>query len=562
VKKHPVLFLLSALILLCFAASCRQSAYPQPQISTPAAYRGADQPYIPKNTGQSAAYGQVYWGQIVIDPVLKGYLNQATANNYNIRIAAETIFQAQAQLGVVRANQYPNVTAGASYNAGKLSANGTTPIPAGTNPTYHYSAANLMAGWELDFWGKYRRATDAAKAQLLATVEGYNLVRLTMLTEVASAYFTLRELDKEVEICKETVASRQTSYNLVKSREEGGVSNMLEVDQANGLLLGAQAVLTATEQQVEQQENYLCFLLGISPQDLKRGMDIDQQLVGINLPPGLPSTLLENRPDIRQAEAQLIAANAQIDVARAAFFPKIVLTGSGGTLSTPLSQLFTGVNNTWSFVPQLTQPIFNAGQIASQVRVTQSQQRQAVINYESTVQEAFREVSDSLIGYSKGRDFRLQEQQLTDTLYDQDRLSKMRYAGGVTSYLEVLDSERQYFDAELNLARAKLNEITYMVKLYKALGGGWQEGPDDLTPVKAGDPALPLNPSLVPAPGETPAASVIPTPEIAPSAAPTPSASPTAKPAPKETPKPAPKPSPKTEAASKEKITTIQKPAK
>jgi len=547
--KLQILFnLLLAGLFLLGISSCRQGAYPQPQVQVPATYRGADEKYIPQNPPSGSYYtlGRIYWGQVVQDPVLKEYLAKAMSDNYNVRLAAETILQAQAQLGVVRANQYPNVSAQASYTAGKVSANGQNIIPSGTAQTVQYSTLNLMAVWELDFWGRLRRATDAAKAQLLATEEGANEVRLTMLSEVASAYFTLRELDKEVDICQETVSSRQDSYHLVKSREEGGVSNMLEVDQAKGLLLGAQAVLTATRQQVVQQENYLCFLLGISPRDLKRGWDIDKQLVGVAVPPGLPSSLLENRPDIRQAEALLMAANAQIDVARAAFFPRIVLTGLGGTQSRPLSQLFSGPNNTWSFVPQLTQPIFNAGQIASQVKVTQSQQRQAVINYESIVQEAFREVSDSLVGFSMGKEFRLQEEQLTATLYDQDRLSKMRYTGGVTSYLEVLDSERQYFDAELNLARAKLNEVLYMVKLYKALGGGWQESPDP-------NFVLPKAPVV---PDSTLGASPLPVNKPVLSGKPAPAAAPTPEKAVS-----APKTAPNPHKTVKESYETVQKPA-
>ncbi|MCL5036880.1 MAG: efflux transporter outer membrane subunit [Chloroflexi bacterium] len=464
-------------ILLPLITSCKKTEYKRPDVQIPQSYRGSTEEGIPQ-PGPSASemsLGDFFWWDVLQDDVLKDMIRTALVQNYDVRLAAERIIEAQARIGVARSQQYPNVSGTANYQAGKVSTVGTTIVPPGVSPTSHSYTAAIGATFELDFWGRLSRATDAARAELLATEEARNTVLMTLVSEVATHYLTLRELDMELEISRNTLESRNESYRLVKSREEGGVGTMLDVDQSRTLVLSAQSVITVTEQKIAQEENYLSFLLGKNPEDIPRGKPLTEQLGNMTVPPGLPSSLIESRPDIRQAEMKLIAANAQIDVARAAYFPQIILTGAGGTQSKQFSNLFTGPANTWSFVPQLTVPIFTAGGIRSQVEITKSQQRQLVIDYQRTVQNAFREVSDDLVGYSKMSLYRKQQEELTTTSADQSRLSNLRYVGGVTSYLEVLDTERQYFEAELSLARAQLQELLYLIKLYKALGGGWKQ---------------------------------------------------------------------------------------
>lgn len=460
-----------------FLTSCKSAPPPQPSVQVPESFRGVSESGLPKDTPSAepaVTFGKLYWGDFLTDPILQDLITTALVQNYDARQAAEKILEAQARLGITRAAQYPQVGAQANYQTGQTSTMGPTPVPAGYPNTGYSYTVGVQASYELDFWGKLRKSTQAARADLLATEEARNVVQTTLVSQVAAAYFTLRELDLELDICQKTLDSRQESYRLVKAREEGGVATMLDVDQAKGLVLSTEKAKTLTLQAIAQQEDYLSFLLGKNPDAIPRGKPLSEQLSLPQVPAGLPSTMLINRPDIRAAEQQLIAANARIDVARTAYFPQISLTGAAGSLSKEFSNLFIGASNTWSFVPQITQPVFTAGLIPSQVKLTQSQQRQAVIQYERTIQQAFREVSDALIGFSKQQVARKQQEELTATLKDQSRLSNLRYVGGVTSYLEVLDTERQYFEAELELAKSGLNEILQLMQLYKALGGGWQ----------------------------------------------------------------------------------------
>jgi len=473
-RQLTLLFIIC--LLLPLMASCNQdTAYQRPEAAIPGSFRG--EPITGDETTDDAStpsFGDLYWGDIIQDQVLKDLIKTALLQNYEARLAAERIIEAQARIGIARAAQFPQVYGTALYSTTENSRVGPTPIPPGTSNIAYYDSIALQASYELDFWGRLRRATDAQRALMYASVEEHNTIMMSLVSEVAAGYLTLREQDLELLISKATLASREESYRLVKAREEGGVATMLDVDQSKSLVLSTETAITQIEQQIAQQENYLSLLLGMNPQDIPRGKSLIEQVGEPPLPPGLPSAVLERRPDIRRSEQRLIAANAKIDVARAAYFPQITLTATGGTLSKELADLFTGPSYTWSFVPKLVEPIFTAGSIQSQVRVTESQQRQAVIEYQHIVQTAFKEVSDAIIGYNQMRQFRTQQEELTITLKDQTRLSNLRYIGGVTSYLEVLDSERQYYESEISLARARLNEMLYLVKLYKALGGGWK----------------------------------------------------------------------------------------
>ena len=373
-------------------------------------------------------------------------------------------------MGIARADQLPTISGGAQ------AVNERNPRVK-LYPQYETSSnqVDLSLAWELDFWGKYRRATESARANLLATEWARKEVIDTLVSDVAAAYFQLRELDLELEISRRTLASRKNSLQLTQTLANGGATSMLDVRQAEQLVFTAAETIPDLERQIEQQENFISTLLGNNPGPIARGTKLTEQPHPPQIPAGLPSSLLERRPDIREAEAQLIAANAQIGVAKADYFPQITLTATGGYQSSALTSLFTGPAGLWSFGGSLAQPIFEGGRIRSNVRFTEARQQEAALVYQQTIQQAFRGVSDALVGYSKDREFREQQEQLTFSAQDAARLSETRYRGGATSYLEVLTNETNYFDAELGLAQAQLNELVALVRIYRNLGGGWQE---------------------------------------------------------------------------------------
>jgi multidrug efflux system outer membrane protein len=433
----------------------------------PEGYRG-----LAPDAGQqtSASLADEKWWTVFQDPQLQQLIRTALVQNYDVRIAATRILQAQAILGITRADQYPTITGGASTTNAR--AQRTKVLP-----EFESSAneVNLSLVWELDFWGKFRRATEAARASLLATEWGKRAVISSLVSNVATAYFQLRELDLELEISKRTLDSRKQSLNLVEIRARGGVTALIDVRQSEQLVYTAAGSIPDLERRIEQQENFLSVLLGNNPGPITRGKSLVENSVLPTVPAGLPSSLLEKRPDIQATEQQLVAANARIGVAKAAYFPQITLTAIAGYQSPALTDLFTGPAGFWNFGGQLLQPIFTGGRIRSNVRLTEAQQQEAVLFYQSTIQQAFREVSDSLIAYRKDQEFRQQQELLAVAAEDTVRLANVRYSGGVSSYLEVLDSDTRYFDAQLALAQAQLNERLALVQLYNALGGGWEQ---------------------------------------------------------------------------------------
>jgi multidrug efflux system outer membrane protein len=310
---------------------------------------------------------------------------------------------------------------------------------------------------------------------LFATQWAREAVISTLVSDVAADYFQLRELDLELEISRRTLISRQDSLRLTQTLANGGGTSLLDVRQAEQLVFTAAETIPNLERRIEQQENLISTLLGNNPGPVTRGAKLTEQPHAPEVPAGLPSNLLERRPDIRQAEAELIAANAQIGVARAAYFPEISLTASGGFQSSALTSLFTGPAGMWGFAGSLAQPIFAGGRIRSGVRLSEARQQEAALVYQQSIQQAFRGVSDALVEYRKDREFREQQEQLAFSAQDAARLSEMRYGRGATSYLEVLTNETNYFDAELGLAQAQLNELLGLVSIYRSLGGGWQE---------------------------------------------------------------------------------------
>jgi multidrug efflux system outer membrane protein len=459
------------LLVSTVAAGCTVGPnYKRPVVAVPETYRGAAGPE-PTATAAASMADQAWW-DVFQDDQLRELIRTALQQNLDLRIAATRVLEARAQLGIARADQFPTVEAGASTSRTRV-AKSVVPFP--LDP-YQSSDFQLTAGaaWEIDFWGKYRRATEAARASLLASEWGRRAVVTTLVSQVASAYFEMRAFDLQLDIATRTLASRRESLRLTEVTTRGGATSLVDVREAEQLVFNAAATMADLERQIAQQENYISVLLGRNPSDVPRGASLEQQAHLPEVPVGVPSALLERRPDIRQAEEVLIAANANIGVAKAAYFPQISLTGSGGVESPTLSNLFTTPAGLWSIGAGLTQPIFDAGRIRSRVAMSKAQQEEAVLAYQQAIQQSLREVSDALVGYRKGRDFREQQQMLNQAAADARRLADIRYRGGATSYLEVLDSDTRMFSAELGVTQAELSELLSLVQIYRSLGGGWQ----------------------------------------------------------------------------------------
>jgi outer membrane protein, multidrug efflux system len=466
--------LLVPLFAAAFLASCAIGPnYQPPAISPPNSFRGV--PATTANNSESLA--DLKWWEVFKDEKLQELEREALEQNYDLRDAAARVEAASAALGVTQSNQFPNVSANADVATIRSSRNGATPLPAAFAPlqnrTFGASTLSLLS-FEIDIWGRLRRSTEAARANLLSAQENRKAVITTLVSEVAVAYFSLRELDYQLEISQRTLATRQESLNLIKNRKSGGVATLLDLRQAEQLVYTAAETIPALQQEIEQTENRISLLLGKNPGEITRGKSLTEQEMPPDVPAGLPSALLECRPDIQAAEQALIAANAEIGVAKASYFPQISLTGFLGGQGTQLSSLFSGPSSIWNFTPQVTQPIFAAGRLKSNVRLSQALRESALIEYEKTIQTAFTEVSNALIAHQRVRESRVQQELLVTALQDRIRLAYVRYRGGVDTLLNALDSDRDLFQAELTLSQIRLNELNSVVQLYKALGGGWQ----------------------------------------------------------------------------------------
>ena len=461
-------------VLAVLAAGCRVGPnYKRPPIATPAAFRAP----VPLPPGQAASLADLKWFQVFKDPQLQNLIRTALARNYDLRDAVARVEAARASLGITRSEQFPNFAAGGNLEFSRLSRNGATPLPPNflpnQNRTFGNAALQLLS-FEIDIWGRLRRATEAARANLLSAEETRKAVVTTLVSDVATSYLTLRELDYQLEISRQTLQNRQESLALVRRRQTGGVSTRLDLRQAEQLVYTAEETIPATQEQIEQGENQITLLLGENPGRITRGRSLTDQDLPPDVPPGLPSALLERRPDIRAAEQDLIAANAEIGVARAAYFPQISLSGFLGGASTQLTSLFSGRSSTWNLIPQVTQPVFTAGRIKSGVRLAQAERDRALVQYEKVIQTAFTEVSDALIAHQRVRESREKQELLVAALQDRLQLAYMRYRGGVDTQLNALDADRDLFNAQLSLVQLRLQEILSVVQLYKALGGGWQ----------------------------------------------------------------------------------------
>jgi len=456
------------LAIAVFLSGCAVGPnYKRPTVSVPTDYRDS----MAAQTAAAPSLGNENWWQVYQDPVLADLIHTALQQNYDVRIAAARVLEAQAQLGITRANQFPSASVGADIFSQQ---NAKT---SNQFPPYQVNAGqlNLSVIWNLDFWGKYRRQTEAARAQMLASEWGQRAVISSLVANVATAYFQLRALDSEIEISKRTLGSRQQSLQLTKVLETHGSASDLDVSQSEQLVYTASESIPDLERQIRQQENLLSILLGENPGSISRGQALTEQPVPEAVPAGLPSELLERRPDVRQAEEIIVAANAQIGVAKASFFPSISLTGAGGLESNALNRFINAPSQTWFGALSVAQPVFQAGALRSGLRLSRAQYQEAVLAYQQTVQNSLEQVSNALIAYQKDRDFRGQQELLTQAAQRSDQLSLVLYQHGGASYLQVLTNETNYFSAELNLVQAQLNERLALVQLYQALGGGWQQ---------------------------------------------------------------------------------------
>ena len=460
-----------ALALVAALAGCAVGPdYKRPAINTPAAYRAAASDTNALSSADS--FAELGWWSIYDDAQLTAYIAEALTNSWDIQIAAARVLQAEASARVTRSQFFPTVNAGGDYVTSRTSKRGPARP---SDPETSYGEAFVgMPAYELDLWGRIRRANEAARARLLATEEAQRTVRQTLVADVATTYLQLLELDLELQIGRRSYVNRTNSLALTQSREEGGVSALQDVYQAKVLVATAEASIVNTLRLIEQTENQMNLLLGRNPGKVQRTAVLADQKLRASVPPGLPASLLARRPDIKASEHELIAANADIGQAKAAFFPEVTLTGFFGYQSTALSDLFTGPARTWQFGPSVTMPLFTGGRLRAEYQYTKARFEEALASYQQTVQGAFRDVSDALIDYQRSQEFWEKQRALTEANRGAADLAAIRYEGGVTSYLEVLYNEQQLFDSELALAKAHRDELLSVVQLYRALGGGWQ----------------------------------------------------------------------------------------
>jgi multidrug efflux system outer membrane protein len=448
--------------------------YSRPAVPVPAGFRAPE----PLPSSQAASLADTKWFEVFKDEQLQQLVRTALQQNYDLRDAVTRVQEARANLGIVHSNQLPQLSASGALEVDRLSRDGQLPLPAtfvpSQNRNWGQAGLNLLS-FEVDLWGRLRRSTEAARANLLNAEWNRQAVVTTLVSDVAGSYFNLLQLDYELGIAQHTLETRRDSLRLVQERQGGGVATLLDLRQAEELVSTAAQEIPVLQQQIEQTENQISLLLGKNPDGIVRGRKFMEQEMPPEIPPGLPSALLERRPDIRAAEQALVAANANIGVAKAAYFPQLSLSGLLGGQSTQLTSLFSGPHSTWSFVPQVTQPIFAGGRLKNNVKLAEAERDSALVQYERTIQTGFTEVSNALIAHQRTRESRLEEERLVAALQDRMRLAYVRYRGGVDTQLNALDADRDLFQAELTLAQIRYSELLSVVQLYKALGGGWQQ---------------------------------------------------------------------------------------
>ena len=462
---------LSLVALLALNGCLLGPNYERPAVDAPPAFRFAE-------SDAKDLVNTAWWEQFQ-DPALNALIATALADNKDVKIAAARVEQFLGQFVTTRSQLFPQVAAGFDAQRQRVPL-GTTQLPPGVGPVFNRFQTSLSASWEIDFFGKLRRQTEAARANLLASEEGRRATILTLVASVASSYVNLLSLDRQLDIAKSTVASRAASVNVFQLRFSGGEVSQMELAQSQSEYEASLATIPQIELQIAQQEDALSILLGHNPGDIARDRELDDLALPA-VPAGLPSELLERRPDLRQAEQDLIAANALIGAARALYFPSISLTGLFGSASTQFSSLFTGPARVWSYAGSVTLPIFTAGSIGGQVKQAEAQQQQALFQYQKSIQVAFQEVADALVSLQKTREQLVVQGSQVDALRNYARLARLRFEGGYTSYIEVLDAERSLFNAQLSYAQTQGVVFTSAVSLYKAMGGGWVTDAEHMT---------------------------------------------------------------------------------
>jgi multidrug efflux system outer membrane protein len=454
---------LAALSLTLTLTGCTVGPkYTRPNVPAPPAFRGADNADV--TSDPKTSIGDQQWSAIFHEPELQDLIRTALQNNYDLRIAAQHILEQQQQVRITRSQQFPQVNAILSGAGSNISSGATTVL---TSPPVEFG---LSASWTPDFWGLYRKQTEVQRDQLLAQQWAQRAVRVTLVQEVATTYFQLRALDAQLAVSKDALKARRDSLDLTSKLETGGAAPLSDVRQAEQLLYTATAEIPLLEQQIQQTENELRLLIGQTPGTVTHTDPSALAPPPADLPTGIPSQLLERRPDIEQAEAQLMAANANIGVARAQFFPQLSLTGEGGGAGPSFANLLGVVLGTGS----ITQPLFTGGRLRGQLELTKAQKEELVLNYQKTILGGFRDVSNALIAAQKTRDTRVEQEKLVAAAADATRLARVRYQGGAASYIEVLTNDTNLFNAQLNLVTAQQNEALTLAQLYSALGGGWQ----------------------------------------------------------------------------------------
>jgi multidrug efflux system outer membrane protein len=457
-----------ALATLVIAGCNVGPRYNRPTVSTPTVFRGADDASIVSDAQNSVADQQ--WSEVFREPELQVLIRTALKNSYDVRIAARRVLEQQAQVQITRSQEFPQVTGGGTGIGATLPSN----LGVNVASPLAFGTFNLGAAWNPDFWGLYRKQTEAARAQLLAQTWAQRAVRLTLIQQVVSTYIDLRASDRKLEITNQTLKVRQDSLDLTEKLERGGSAPLSDVRQAEQLLYTASSQVPQLEQQIQQDENALRLLLGTDPGPVAHTAPDALAPPPQDLPTGLPSQLLERRPDIQQAEQTLVAANAQIGIARAQFFPQFSITTSAGLGGNEFSNLFDVSGKTIYGIGSFTQPIFEGGKLRGQLRLSRETKEELVLNYQKTIATAFHDVSNALIALNKQRVYRQEQEKLVAAAQDATRLARLRYQGGATGYLEVLTTDSSLFSAELNLVNAQQGEAVTVVQLYSALGGGWQ----------------------------------------------------------------------------------------
>ena len=460
---------LLSLVAVGLLAGCKVGPnYARPAVTAPPAFRGAEGAQVSSDT--KGSLGDEQWAAVYREPELQELIRKALANNYDVKIAAQRILEQKAQVKITRAKEFPTLSFGGTGIGASLPSSLGTSI---ASPLVD-GAFSLNASWTPDFWGQYRRQTEAARATLLAQEWAQRAVRLTLVEDVATDYIQLRAYDRQLEITQNTLRVRQDSLDLTKKLESGGSSPLSDVRQAEQLLYTASSEIPQLEQDIQEEENAITLLLGEDPGPIVHKDPNALIPPPQDLPTGLPSQLLERRPDIQEAEATLISANAQIGVARAQFFPSLPINASAGLGGSTFSSLVDIASKTIYGYGSLSQPIFSGGKLRGQLQLSQATKEEMVVTYQKTIAGAFRDVSNALIALNKQRTNREQQEKLVAAAQDATRLARMRYQGGSTSYLEVLTTDSTLYSAQLNLVTAQQNEALALVQLYSALGGGWQ----------------------------------------------------------------------------------------